>query len=105
MGIVNSDNPFAFVIAVEGSEHFEKDVALLAELATDFNEEYSDLLRSQLTTLPDIPDKEKKGYDATKVTETPLLVIVIVSTVVIAAGVTTIFIVVENKKKKRDRLD
>ena len=105
MGIINSENPFAFVIAVEGSEHYEKDVALLAEFATDFNEEYSDLLRSQLTTLPDVPEQEKKGYDATKVTETPLMIIVIVSTVVIAAGVTTVSIVLENKKKKRDRLD
>lgn len=105
MGIINASNPFAFVISIEDSAHYEQDIALLAEFALDFNQQYGSLVLSQLTTLPDVPEKEKKGYDAQKVTGAPLMIIVIISTVVIAAVVTTIYIVQENKKKKRDRLD
>ena len=105
MGIVNSSNPFAFVIAVDESEHPEEDIALLAEFANDFNEQYGSLLLSQMTTLPDVPDEDKKGYDFTKVTGTPIMITVIVVTVLIAAGVTTAYIIHENKKKDRDRMD
>ncbi|MBR2591225.1 MAG: hypothetical protein IKE65_09955 [Clostridia bacterium] len=104
-GIVNTSNPFAFVISVEDSAHYEDDIALLAEFALDFNEQYGSLALSQMTTLPDVEDKEKKGYNSTTVTAVPLMIIVIVTTVVIAAAITTIYIVQENKKKKRDRLD
>ncbi|MBQ6381540.1 MAG: hypothetical protein IJJ41_08110 [Clostridia bacterium] len=105
MGIVNSSNPFAFVISVENSPTFEEDIGLLAQFAADFNEEYGTLLLSQMTTLPDVAEEDKKTYDSTKVTYVPLMVIVIVATVVVAATITTIFIVRENKKKKQDRLD
>lgn len=105
MGIVNSSNPFAFVIAVEGSSNPEEDIALLAEFAKDFNEEYGSLLLSQMTTLPDVAEEDKKGYDSTKVTAVPLMVIVITATVVVAAAITIAYIVRENKKKNQDRLD
>ena len=105
MGIVNTSNPFAFVISVEDSAHYEDDIALLAKFALDFNEQYGSLSISQMTTLPDVDEKEKKGYDSKTVTALPLMIILIASTVLIAGVITTIYIVQENKKKKRDRLD
>ena len=105
MGIINTANPFSFVIHVDESEHYEEDIALLAEFAYNFNVDYGTLLLSQMTTLPDVPDQDKKTYDSKTVSETPLMVIVIVSTVVIAAGITIAYIVHENKKKNQDRLD
>lgn len=105
MGIVNSANPFGFVIQVEGVKDPEEVEANIAEFAYDFNLNYGDLLLSQLTTLPDVPDKEKQSYDASKTYKTPLMITLIVSTVVIAAGITIAYIVVENRKKNQDRLD
>ena len=105
MGIINSANPFGFVIQVQGVDDPEEALALIAEFAYDFNLNYGDLLLSQLTTLPDIPDKEKQSYDSSKTYKTPLMITLIASTVVIAAGITVAYIVIENKKKNQDRLD
>jgi len=105
MGVVNSTNPCAFVIDVENSSHPEEDIALLAEFAMNFNEDYGTLLLSQMTTLPDVDEEDKKSYDATTIKAVPVFVIIISATVLIAATITTVMIVRENKKKKEDRLD
>lgn len=104
-GVVNSSNPFSFVIYVRDVENPESVIADIAEFLYDFNDEYGSLLLSQMTTIPDVPEKEKQAYDAKTITGTPLMIIVIVTTVIIAATVTAIYIVNENKKKERDRLD
>ncbi|MBQ6380531.1 MAG: hypothetical protein IJJ41_02875 [Clostridia bacterium] len=105
MGIINASNPFAFVISIENSKDPEEDIALLADFAYNFNEEYGTLLMSQMTTLPDVDAEDKKNYDATTIKAVPIFVTVISVTVVIAATITTVMIVRENKKKKEDRLD
>lgn len=105
MGIVNSSNPFAFVIAVEGVDDPEQIVADAAEFAYDFNENYGSLLMSQLTTMPDVPDEEKNVYDDEKISEPTLMIVVIASTIIIAAAVTIAYIITEERKKERDRMD
>ena len=105
LGIVNSANPFGIVIQVEGVDNPEEVVASIAEFAYDFNLNYGDLLISQLTTLPDVPEKEKQNYDSSKTYKTPLMITLIVSTVIIAAAITVAYIIIENKKKNQDRLD
>ena len=105
IGIVNTATPFAFVIEVDGVKDPEEEVASIAEFAYDWNMDYGDLLISQMTTLPDVPDNEKQNYDARKTYKTPMMIALIASTVVIAAAVTVVYIVSENKKKNQDRLD
>ena len=105
MGIMNSANPFGFVIEVEGVKDPEDAVAEIAEFLYNFNLDYGGLLLSQVTTMPDVPDKEKMNYDGTVIVKKPLMILVISSTVLIATGVTIAYIVIENKKKNQDRLD
>ena len=99
MGIVKSDYPFAFVVSVQGVKNAEDVLAEVMRFAYEYNEDFGALLISQMTTMPDIPEDNKKAYVTRSYTK-PILAAVVVVSALVVAGV-AIFMVQRDKKLRK----
>lgn len=99
MGLVKSEFPFLFVVSVQGVENAEEVLAEVMRYICEFNEDYSALLISQITTKPDVPESERKTYTTRSYTK-PILAGLVIFGVTVSAVVAIIIIRRDRRLRK-----